>query len=346
MKINREELLRQLESVMSGLSPRELIEQSSCFIFKGKTVHTYNDEISCSQKSLLRIEGAVPAIPFISILRKLQEDKLDMTLNEGKSELLIKGKRRRVGVTMEAEVTLPVDEVERPREWRNLPGTFADAVAIVQPCAGKEVGVGGKSWVPFIHIAPKWIEASNMYQVARFGIKTGLSKSLLIREESLKHILNLDMMEFSETKHWIHFRNSTGLVLSCRYWIEDYPSDEMTEILKVKGESLVLPKGLEKEIEKAEVFSSENIEGSNGTVILTPGKFKIKGLGASGWYEWRARKIDYDGRELEFTVPSKLLSDLVKQYSKCEVSENRLKIKGSRFVYVTVLGMVEEVEND
>jgi len=293
----------------------------------------------------LRIEGAVTAIPFISILRKLQEDELDMSLNEGKSELLIKGKRRRVGVTMDAKVTLPVDEVDKPKGWANLPGTFADAVAIVQPCAGKE-DVHLKSWIPFIHIAPKWIEASNMYQVARFRIKTGLSKSLLIRKESLKHILNLDMMEFSETEHWIHFRNSTGLVLSCRYWIEDYPSDEVTEILKVKGEPLVLPKGLEKEIEKAEVFSSENIEGSNVSVILKPGKFKIKGLGASGWYEWRAGKIDYDGRELEFTIPSKLLSELVKQYSKCEVSESRLKIKGSRFVYVTVLGMVEEKEED
>lgn len=345
MKINREEFLKQLESVMSGLSPREIIEQSSCFIFKGKTVYTYNDEISCSQKSLLKIKGAVPAIPFISILRKLQEDELDIHPNEENSELLIKGKRRRVGINMEAKVTLPVDEVESPKDWKDLPGTFADAVAIVQPCAGKE-GIARKSWIPFIHIASKWMEASDMYQIARFKIRVGVSKSIVIRKESLKNILNLDMTEFSETNHWIHFRNPTGLVLSCRYWIEDYPSDEMTEILKIKGEPLVLPKGLEKEIEKAEVFSSENIEGSNVKVSIKPGKFRIKGLGASGWYEWRSKKIDYDGRELEFNVPSKLLSELVKQYSKCEVSESRLKVKGSRFVYVTVLGMVEEKEED
>ena len=77
MIINREELLKQLESVLPGLSTREIIEQSSCFIFKDETVNTYNDEIACSQKSVLKIEGAVQALPFISLLRKLKEEELE-----------------------------------------------------------------------------------------------------------------------------------------------------------------------------------------------------------------------------------------------------------------------------
>ena len=63
MKINREELLNQLESVLPGLSTREIIEQSSCFVFMNKEVITYNDEISCSHKSRLDIEGAIVATP-------------------------------------------------------------------------------------------------------------------------------------------------------------------------------------------------------------------------------------------------------------------------------------------
>jgi len=44
MKINRQEFLDSLEMVKAGLSPREFIEQSSCFAFKEGEVLTFNDE--------------------------------------------------------------------------------------------------------------------------------------------------------------------------------------------------------------------------------------------------------------------------------------------------------------
>ena len=340
MKINREEFLKQLESVMPGLSPKEIIEQSSCFVFIDKMVHTYNDEISCSQESLLKVDGAVPALPFISILRKLEEDELDIKINDENSELLIRGKKRRAGIRIDSKVLLPIEEVDKPKKWKELPANFADAIAIVQPCAGNNEAQFNMTC---IHLTPDWIEACNNHQVARFKIKMDISKSTLVRKESLRHILSLDMTEFSETKHWIHFRNPTGLVLSCRYFIEDYPSDDITEVLKVRGTKLVLPKGLREAIEKAEVFSAENVEGNDVSVRIQPGELRIEGKGISGWFR-ESKKLEYDGKDLEFTIPSKLLSELVKQYNKCEVTENRLKVRGGKFTYVTTLGVVEEKE--
>jgi len=338
MRINREEFLKQLESVMPGLSPKEIIEQSSCFVFMDGMVHTYNDEISCSQSSLLKVEGAVPAIPFISILRKLEEDELDIRANEENSQLLVKGKHRRAGIRIDSKVLLPIEEVDKPKKWKPLPADFADAVAITQPCAGSNEAQFNMTC---IHLTPDWIEACNNHQVTRYRIKMDISKSTLIRKESLKHVLSLDMTEFSETKHWIHFRNPTGLVLSCRYFLEEYPSDDITEVLKVKGSKLVLPKGLREAIEKAEVFSSENVEANDVSVRIQSGKLRIKGQGVSGWFS-ESKKLEYDGKDLEFTIPSKLLSELVRQYNKCEVSENRLKVKGEKFIYVTTLGVVDE----
>lgn len=342
MRINREEFLKQLESVLPGLSAREIIEQSSCFIFKDENVNTYNDEIACTQKSLLKIEGAVPAIPFISILRKLQEDDLEINTNDENTQLLIRGKRRRAGIRMEHDILLPIEAVDKPKKWKDLPEDFADAVGIVQSCAGTNEA---QFAMTCIHICPKWIEACDNHQVTRFKIKTDVTEPILIRKESLKHIVSLDMGEFSETKHWIHFRNPTGLVLSCRHFIEEYPTDDITKILKMTGEPLILPKGLKEAVEKAEVFSSENVEGSNIIVSLKPSKFKITGKGASGWFT-EIKKSKYSGKPLQFTIPAKLLSELVQQYNKCEVSSNRLKVVGGKFVYVTVLGMIEKKEEE
>ena len=280
MKINRVELLKQLESVLPGLSTREIIEQSSCFIFKDKTVSTFNDEISCSQKTRLRIEGAVRAMPLIQTLRKMKEEELDIDTNKKSTQLIIKGKNERAGINMEQNIILPIEGVDKPKKWKELPANFADAIAIVQPCAGKNES---EFTMTCIHINSKWIEASDVYQAARYKIKTDISKPTLIRKESLKYILTLDMTKFSEAENWIHFKNPTGLIFSCRHCIaeiddddesEGYPTKDIARILKVKGEPLTLPKGLKKAIEKAEIFSTENIEGDDVIVDLNPGKFR------------------------------------------------------------------------
>ena len=335
MRINREEFLKQLESVLPGLSAKEIIEQSSCFIFKDKAINTYNGEIACSQKSLLDIEGAVPAIPFISIIRKLQEEELEISLVD--TTLLIKGKQRKAGINMEQDITLPIDAVDKPKEWKKLPDDFADAIAIVQPCAGTNQS---QFAMICVHITSKFIEACDNHQVTRYRIKTDVENPILIRKESLRHIVSLDMIKFSETKRWIHFRNSDGLILSCQHFIEDYPTDDISEVLKMKGEPLSLPKGLKEAVEKAEIFSSENTESNNVIVNIKKGKFKITGKGSYGWFT-EIKKSKYDGDSLRFTIPPKLLVELVQHYNECEVSASRLKVNGGKFVYVTVLGKIE-----
>lgn len=340
MRVNREEFLKQLESVLPGLSAKEIIEQSSCFIFKDGTVNTYNDEIACSQKSLLKIEGAVTAIPFISVLRKLKEDELEISTNDSNSQVLVKAKSKRSGINMERDILLPIEAVDKPKKWKPLPDNFADAIAIVQPCAGSN---DAQFAMTCVHITSKWIEACDNHQVSRFKIKTDVGKSILIRKESLKHIVSLDMVEFSETKHWVHFRNSDGLILSCRHWVDEYPSDDLSKVLQVDGEPLILPKGLKEAVEKAEIFSIENVEGSNVIVNIKKGKFKITGKGPSGWFT-EVKKSKYDGESLQFTIPPRLLVELVQRHNECEVSEDRLKVKGGKFVYVTVLGKVDGKE--
>lgn len=343
MRVNREEFLKQLESVMPGLSTKENIEQLyTCFIFKDKTVNTFNGEIACSQKSLLEIDGAVSAMPFISILRKLKVDELEISINDNKSQVLIKAKNKRSGINMEQDTLLSIEAIDKPKKWKPLPDNFADAIAIVQPCAGNNEALFVMTCV---HITSKWVEACDMHHAARFRIKTDIDKSILIRKESLKHIVSLDMVEFSETKHWVHFKNSDGLILSCRYEIEDYPSEDITQVLKVKGESLTLPKGLKESVEKAEIFSSENVGGNDVIINIKKGKFKVTGKGTSGWFT-EVKKSKYDGESLQFTIPPKLLMELVQHHNECEVSENRLKVKSSKFVYVTVLGKIEEKEKE
>jgi len=332
MRINREKLLEQLESILPGLSTREIIEQSSCFIFQNKKVMTYNDEIACTQKSCLPIEGAITAMPLVSILRKLKEGVLEITID--KEELLIKGKRKKAGIRMDADILLPIDSVEKPKKWKGLPDDFTNAISIVQQCAGRDET---KFSLTCIHLTPKWVEACDGYQAARYKMSTEIDKPILIRKESIKYVVDLDMTEFSETKNWIHFRNSSGLILSCRHWIEKFP--ELSELLKVKGSPTKFPKGLIEAIEKAEIFSAEN-EDNQVIINLKPNKLQIIGRGASGYYQ-EIKDIKYEGKSLSFRVDADLFADLIRHHTSCEITSDKLKVKTGKYSYISVLQVID-----
>ena len=337
MRINREDLLTSLEVVTSGLSPRAIIEQSTCFVFSKGTVMTFNDDVACRHKTKLKITGAVQSAPLLAILRKMKEEEVDVnTTTDEDSKLTIAGGKRRIAtINMEQEILLPIESVESPKKWRKLPTDFIKAIDKVKDCAGRDET---KFALVCVHITPKWIEACDSYQVARYRIKTGLEKSILIRKDSLSHVVNLDMTEFSETESWIHFRNPIGLIISCRRYIEEYHSKELTAVLKKTGEPTLLPKGLQEAADKAEVFSIENPDNNQVTIKLKANKLRITGTGVNGDYTEIA-KIKYNGKPREFRISPRTLVQILDKNVKCEIGDGILKITDGKFTYVSCLGV-------
>lgn len=339
-RVNREKFLHTLESVQPGLSPREIIEQSSCFVFKGGEVFSYNDEVACRCNTDLpeEVEGSVQADPLLNILRKLPEDEIEIEV--GETEFLVKGKKRQAGIRMEKEILLPVGSVERPKKWSPLHEHFAEAVGIVQQCAGKDES---QFSLTCVHIHPEWVEACDNFQLCRWEMATGLKKSTLVRQSAIKHITSLGVTEFSETSNWLHFRTGS-LVFSCRRYVEDFP--DLAGILEV-GEAIKtsLPKGLADAADKAAVFSAENTDNNQIFLSLSQGRLKVRGEGVSGWY-WETKRMNYDGPPLEFYISPELLIDLLKRHTDCLLSTERLKVDTGSYTYVSCLGAVRDKEQE
>jgi DNA polymerase III sliding clamp (beta) subunit (PCNA family) len=334
MKINREQFLRKLESVMLRIDVREPIEQSSCFIFKEGKIITFNDEVFRSIESNIDIEGAVAAKPLLAILRKLVEEEIDIRLKDGGGQLLIKGKGRRAGVMLEPVTNQWVGVIEPPEKWINLPANFTDAIEIVQQCTGKDVN---NFQLTCVHITNEYLESCDNFQVIRFPVELSLNESCLIRGDSIKDIVGLGMIKISETKSWLHFQNSDGLIFSVRRDISEYP--DLGRILDVNGEKTSLPGGLSEAISRAEVFSSENSDNNIVIVKLSPGKLCITGTGVNGWYEEHQR-IKWESESISFSISPKLLSNISKKSTDCLIGNKRLKVDNGKYQYVTVLGGV------
>lgn len=337
-RVKREELLSVLESVQPGLSSKPIVEQSSCFVFTKKNVVTFNDEVACRKKCDLGFEGAVQAVPLLSLLRKLPEDELEIEVKG--NEFLVKGKRRTSGIGLEAQILLPIESMEKPGEWKPLPEDFQEAIGLASLCVGKDES---KYWETCVHLHPKYIEAGDNDQFTRFKIKTPFDGPSLVRGASIKHIVELDMTEFSDTKTWLHFRNPSGLIISCRRDVSEEYKD-ISQILELEdGKQTTLPRGLSEAAEKAEIFSAENPDDNQVQIELKPGKLRIRGEGVSGWYS-EVKKIKYTGPAMVFRMSPKLLGSITKRHNDCFIGDGKLRVASGKFVYVACLNAPEDQE--
>lgn len=342
MRIEREKFLSRLEAAMPGLSQRDIIEQSSCFIFQDKCLVTYNDEVSCRMPISLGMRGAVRASPLVSLLNRLPDKVVDVS--QDKKQLLVRGvgkkgpNKRRAGIIMDRDIMLPIDNVEPPKKWKSLPQDFCEAVAIVRDCAGTDAT---EYLATCIHLTSDFVEASDDTQVARFPLKLKIKESIVVPAEFLKHVAEASVTKFSLGDAWIHFKNPSGLIVSCRMSRQEYPP--MDDMLDMKGKKTVFPKGLGEAADRAEIFSSTHPDRNKAIVTMKKQTLVIEGRGSQGWIVEPFR-VKYNGPLIRFTITPKLLKDIVERHNDCRITENRIKIDTGAYHYVSCLGSVSKKE--
>ena len=333
IRVNRADFLRHLESVSCGLSSRDIVEQSSAFVFRKGEVLTYNDELACRVKSMLpkTIEGAVTGAPLLSILSKYAEEYVEIRVT--KSRFYVQGKRDESWAAMEAEVTMPFDEhVDKPASFQKIKPEFIEAIALVKDSASKDEESFA---ITCVHLHPNWIEAGDNDQVCRFKLDTGLKKPVYIKRDTIKHIIPLDMTEIAVGETWVHFRNPSGLVVACRRWHEQYP--DWSPYFKVKGAKTTLPKGIIEACEMASKFSQEN-ESDLVKISISKGRLLLEAEGVSGGHRSR-RKVKYDGKKLTFMIGPTLLSEVVKKSPDCIMNDRAVLVNGGKWQFVASLEM-------
>lgn len=343
IRINRESFLKTLESVQPGLSAREILEQSTCFIFMDEQVQALNDEVVVrAPLALDGLKGAVRAVKLLEILKKLPEEELDVGVEDG--QLVLVGKRRKTGIRMETEIHHPlVGALDEPEHWTPLHKDFAEAVGVVGLCAATTNQ--DKFARVCLHVTPEWMEAHDGIQACRWYLKTDFAgeqrpsgewAGTLLRQASIKHIVSLNMTEFAESPHWVHFRNPEGVVLSCRRYVEDYPEDSQGEFKKTDGETLVLPKGLVEAADHAAVFSRDSPDANMIKVELKPGVVRLLGESISGYHR-ESKKLAYEGAPATFMIAPDLLADIVKRHNEVKITSNRLRVVGGAYHYMACL---------
>jgi hypothetical protein len=345
--LDRQEFLSKLKELEPGLTSNPFLEQSDCFAIPGDgTICTFNEQEACRVPAGLpkRFRGAIPAKKLLSFLGMMDGKKVKVAMTE--SEFSVIGKDDVADFKIVKDVKLPIDKVETPdpKSWKPLHPEFQEAITIVQECASTSEKLGNFFR---IHVTPKYIEASDKeFQVIRYRLKTGFERPILVRRDSIKHVTQHNLTSFAETDGWVHFKGPTGLVFSCRRFVEAYVTDPeyLERVLKTTGDKAELPKALIGSLKRAELFSKDDEDANFVQVkILPPGKITVRAAGLAGKY--LAKKfMKYNGQPVGFIIAPTLLQEIVKRQTECEIDKRnlRIKVEADKWTYVASLEKLEK----
>ena len=338
MKINRQQLLNVLKLVQPALAAKEIIEQSTSFLFLQGSILTYNDEIAISHPFDLGLEGAVKAEELVKLLSKLKDEELELEVTE--NELLIRGKRSKAGIRLEAEISLPVADIKTPEKWVPLPKDFSEAVSFCLFSASREMS---KPVLTCLHAKGDVVESCDNFRLTRYKLESHIQGKILLPATAAKVLCKYAPVEYGLLDGWAHCRNADQVSFSARVFEGDYPN--LDPFLSLKdGEEITFPGDLGEMLERAGVFSiADFAQDEQVQITLEKRHMTIRGEGSVGWFEEKCPIRRSRHELLQFSTHPEFLQQMLKHVSRTTVggAEGRLLIEGDKWSHMIVLAAKE-----
>lgn len=339
--ISKAKLIEALEKTKPGLANKEMIEQSTSFVFFDGVIFTYNDEISVTYplEELKDLQGAVKAEELYELVTKISDDELEV--DTVYNELRIVAGNVKAGLVLEEEIKLPILEDIKSKDWQPIPENFLEALKFVSFSCSKDMS---KPVLICINVTPDYVEASDGFRVTRRNLKTKLSipEAFLIPKFSAQHLSNYDVVSIAVDEEWAHFQAKDGTTISCRVFNDNYPDIDSLGILDVEGIELNLPDNLDETIERVAVFAKQHdLMSYEVYVEVANNKLKVKGQNEYGWVEEEC-EINYKKHPISFSTDPNFLRDMVRLTKKCTVGKEKMKFVGDDWVHVLALNTNED----
>ena len=330
MKLDRRELLRQLESTQAGLSSKENLDQSDCFAFIPGQIITFNDEICCRQSTELDFRGAVSSGKLLQLLRNMSEDEVDVSVRND-AELSIKGVGRRAGIKLQQDILLPHHVVDVPTSWTDCVPAVGDYIGLVAETAGKD---HPQFILNCVRLTPDLMEATNEYQAMACHVTTGLTSETLVRRQGAKALDGMGVAAIAESDSWVHFKTYQGLVMSLRRQEPDQAYPDLTAIYEAESDYKVeFPGSLIECLDKATAFASKTASGKQIGIKLKDNKMLLRASDGESWYE-EMRDVHYSGNPVGFGIGLDHLRRILEQGLPCYITPTTLRVKGEGYVLV------------
>lgn len=327
--MKRIKLLTALSSVAPGLAKKEVIEQSTCFVFINGFVATYNDMVAVSYPINIGFEGAVPSTKLMALLNKTTVDEIEVYMDD--NEFRVDGGRFRSGIPMQADIVLPLDFLKKKLTFEKLPEGFGDAI---KRCVFSTAKENEYPHLSNIHVHNGIVESCDNYRATRCTVED-IGQELLLPSNAIRGILQYNFDQYCVSENWIHLTKEDGAVFSCRIYKDKYPNLDV--FFEMSGRPVRLPKELTEILDRGNIFSSKEGEQEVVTVTLAPKRCVIRGENAEGWFEEEADIRRQGDETIKFAIAPQLLREILKHTFKAIVGDNGMNFRAKGFDHVVQL---------
>lgn len=333
--MKRKELLEILDHVKHGLAANEVLEQSTCFVFSNGRVFSYNDEVMVSSPIPLDSSFVVPAKELLASLNKAKDEEVVIKITE--EELILRCGRYKVGLRLEKELKLPIEEVPIPEKWSPLPEDFEEAVKYCLFSASKDAS---RPSLCCLHFNGNYVESCDNFRLTKY--EYGMDKELvplLVPAHSICLFLGKGVKEYALTDgRWVHFRTGEEVVFSCRIMsVDEFPDiDHLFDVSA--SEEIIFPDNTKEILERVKVLTELDLTGRQYiSVELSKGRLHFRGEGPSGWAE-ESTKVSAEG-EITFTINPNFLFDILTKVQKASIDKDRTRLwfEGKNFIHILAL---------
>jgi hypothetical protein len=331
MKINRKEFQTLLERVRPGLASKEIIEQSTSYVFKDGQVFTYNDSVAVSAPlpngKALGLEGAIEATRLYKVISDdvVTADELEVEMTD--KHLKLQAPRREAKVARESKVTLPLEELKYPMKWIKINPEITEAIRACLFSVGKDMT---RPKLTCIHITPDKIESCDDFRATVYPMDTQINDPIMLPGAAARTLIGYKITGYNETGGWLHFiEGDTGIIFSTRTYSEDYPN--LDAMLEEPGETYKLPDDISALLTGAGVFADGDYSFDERVQLsLKKGELVVKGIDDYGQFTGSSR-MRYKGEPVSVYVNPDILREIVDKAGEMGVGENLLVFSTESF---------------
>ena len=329
-KISKRSFVDALTKVKPGLANKEIIEQSTHFVFDNDRIWTYNDQIYICELFESGLSGAVKAEQFYKLLTKFPDEDIVVTSEAGKINLTV---GENIRSTIKIDPNVKIEPIQVPginsQKWETLPENFHEAIAFSAFSASKNLI---RPELCSLYVVDKYVIGCDTFRGTKYDLSSKMNNEFLLPAKAAIELAKYNPHKVFVDDGWLHFVNKEKTTFSCRAVVGiEYPP-QIWDFFKIEGEEIVLPGDFLEAVDRAHVLLTDSFD-LDKVVTLTMADNEVICFGSGDYGEiYEKAKIEYNGEKLEIKVHPVLLKEILKHLQNVVIGD-RLLFQGENFCH-------------
>lgn len=342
LTISREKLISLLETIRPGVARKEIVEQSTHFVFTGKEAITFNEQICvCAVSPLRGFICSVQAEEFTKLIKSMQAEELTMRVVES-------GGRHAVKIesgTVKAEFTVSqnegVQDLIKKLKLNSLSGLWKpvpeDLIQALKWCLFSASEDATQGVLTCIHIKKKTVSSSDDMRVSLYSMGKPLDAELLIPAISAEELVKFPIEEYCVVEPWAYFRTGAKAIFCARLMDGTYPSTK--EFFEFEGVEVELPGGLGQALESAEIMAAGDFPiDKRVKITIDKGKLEVFAENESlGWIKTEINMGVKNCPTVTFIINPIFLREILGKTNVVKVGSDRALFQTDNFKHLVSL---------